>query len=85
MHYLNVIWLRWLLAMMVAGIGLALALYLGFGRTPAPPAEEELEQYPAGIQMGRGPIPGLLVLIFVIVGCAMVGYLWHAWAMGEGF
>jgi hypothetical protein len=85
MQVFNVIWVRWLLVMVLGGLGLALALYLAFAPSFARPKKEELEQYPAGIQVGRRPIPAVLILVFVIVGCVMIGYLWEAWASGVGF
>ena len=84
MQVFNVIWLRWLVVMLLGGLGLALALYLAFAPSFVRPPEEELEHYPAGIQVGRRPIPAVLLLVFLIVGCVMAGYLWYAWASGVG-
>jgi len=46
---------------------------------------EELEEYAAGIQVGRRPIPILLVLLYVGVGIAVIAYVLYIWRAGLAY
>ena len=86
MHAIEMSWLRWLFVMVVAGLAVTLALVLGFyqaarGRSEDSTAEE-LEEYAAGIQVARRPIPLLLVLLFVGMALYMIGYVVYVWQAG---
>ena len=89
MQAIELSWLRWLFVALVGGLVLALVFYLGFytaARRGTEPTEgEELEEYAAGIKVARRPIPVLLVLVFIGVGLAVIGYLIYSWQSGVSY
>ena len=85
MQVFNVIWMRWLLALLAAGLALSFILYFAFVPSYRRPEHEALEEYPAGIQVGSRPVPPFLVLLFAIVGACMLGYLAYVWASGVAY
>jgi hypothetical protein len=85
MQVLNVIWLRWLLVLLAAGLALAFVMYLAFVPSYRRPEQEAMEEYPAGIQVGSRPVPPLLILLFALVGACMVGYLAYVWTSGVAY
>jgi len=85
MQVFNVVWTRWLLVLLAAGLALALVLYLAFVPSYRRPEDEAMEEYPAGIQVGSRPVPPLLILLFALVGACMLGYLTYVWTSGVAY
>jgi hypothetical protein len=83
MQAFHINWLRWLFVMIVAGLALAYALYLGFYapmRKDAPKHNpEELEAFPQDIKAGSLPIPGLLWWIYIGTFVFIIAYILYIW------
>jgi len=80
MPAVEVNWYRWLLAMVVTGIGLAAFLWLGF-YLPSRPGEVEpaREQFPRGIEVSSRRMPQVLIWCYVVMGVFIVIYTIVAW------
>ncbi len=73
---------RWIVLLVLAGIGAVIAGYLGYrsGQIKSAGTEEQMEHYAAGIRAGNGRLPLVLVALYVGVAVAMIGYV--IWVSG---
>jgi len=74
-------WLRWLVVMIVAGVMLAVFVYLGF-YLPARPRRrevEETEEFPAGIEVAQGGVPPILIAFYIVMLIYIVAYTLYVW------
>jgi len=90
MPALDVIWLRWWFVMIVGGVLVAAAFYLGFyldarARGSAQPREGEMEEFPADIRIGRGRVPVVLIALYAATAIFIIAYVVFAWVSGTSY
>jgi hypothetical protein len=85
----DVLWLRWLFIMVVAGLGITLLLFLGFyldsRRRSLAEQEKEMEEFAGDIRMARGRVPFLLIVVYVGMAVFVVAYVLFVWRGGISY
>jgi heme/copper-type cytochrome/quinol oxidase subunit 2 len=83
MQAFEVLWVRWLLIMVLLGMGIAVSLFLGFYLPSRARAlsdqEEKTEEFPAEIRTANRPIPLFLWLIYVGIFIFIIVYSLYMW------
>lgn len=79
--------LKYVFLAIFMGLGALLVLWISFKGYDDHHGEKahELEHYPEGIRTGRGPVPALLLIIYVGFVIWALAYLWKVGVQGPAF